>query len=315
MTGTIPFNTDSSPTVILELIFRLKIRDVMTRKLVVGKKSDTLRALQALMRENGITGVPIASGPRLQGLVTVDTIFRALEGGYIDETADKWMTRNTVVLEEDMPLSFGISSMDKYRFGRFPVLNRDRELVGIITSRDVLTSLLLEINKEVERLEGERPARPAPPAGSFFAEFPVHKYDFENAGKASSELKRALTERSVPTRLIRRAAIAAYELEMNLVLHSDGGRLTFDADDGRVEIVARDSGPGIADTKAAMEEGYSTASEWVRSLGFGAGMGLPNARRVSDEFGLQSAPGSGTEVRAVVALHEKSAEGGSDANR
>lgn len=302
MSGGIPLSTDTSPRVVLEVIFRLKIRDVMTRKLVTGCKGDPLRRLQGLMKANGITGIPIAEGPRLLGLVSVDTIFRALEGGHIDDRAEKWMTRNIVVLEEDMPLSFGITSMNKYRYGRFPVLNRNRELVGIVTSRDVLTSLLVEINKEVERLEQQVPPAVAEGVAGGAGEYRVHKYDFENAGRASSALKRALTDRQLSTQLVRRAAIAAYELEMNLVLHSAGGRLCYAIDENRVEIVARDCGPGIVDTNAAMQEGFSTASEWVRSLGFGAGMGLPNVRRVADEFSLESTANSGTVVRAVVLL-------------
>jgi CBS domain-containing protein len=288
----------------------LKIRDVMTRTLVLGKKGDSLRCLQGLMKENRITGVPIADGKRLLGLVTVDTIFTALEGGHIDDPAERWMTRNIVVLEEEMPLSFGISSMNKHRFGRFPVLNSDRELVGIITSRDVLVSLLLEINKEVERLESRETIAVTPVPGKSRREFSIRKYDLENAGKASSELKRMLSELKLPAAIIRRAAIASYELEMNIVLHSDGGQLLIEIDESKIEIIARDTGPGIADTKAALEEGYSTASEWIRSLGFGAGMGLPNAKRVSDDFSLQSAAGSATVVRAVVRITEAAQEGG-----
>ena len=312
MSRTLPFDAGRSPTVILELIHRLRVSDVMSRNLVVARRGDSLRHLQSLMRENGITGVPIAEGKRLLGLVTVDTIFRALEQGSIEEPADRWMTRNTVVLEEEMPLSLGLSSMEKYRYGRFPVLNRDRELVGIITSRDVLRSLLVEINKEVERLEG--PSQPQVDASGcgYSAEFPIRKYDLEHAGTAASELKQAMVARGIPASLVRRAAIAAYELEMNLVLHSDGGRLLFELGEEAMTIVATDTGPGIADTSVVMEEGYSTASEWIRSLGFGAGMGLPNVRRVSDRFSIVSKMDVGTEVRAEICLtpHEQQADGG-----
>lgn len=304
MSRTLPFDTERSPTVVLELIHRLKVGDVMSRHLVVAQRCDSLRRLQSLMRENGITGIPIVAGKRLLGLITVDTIFRALEQASIEEPAGKWMTRNTVVLEEEMPLSLGLSSMEKYRYGRFPVLNRDRELVGIITSRDVLRGLLVRINKEVERLEGPRQPHVDASGCGYSAEFPIRKYDLEHAGKAASELKQALLGRGFSTGVVRRAAIAAYELEMNLVLHSDGGRLIFDLGERSLTIVARDIGPGIADTRVVMEEGYSTASEWIRSLGFGAGMGLPNVRRVADRFSIVSEVGEGTEVRAVISLRK-----------
>ena len=100
----------------------------------------------------------------------------------------------------------------------------------------------------------------------------------------------------------RKAAVASYELEMNLVNHSLGGRLIFHIDDNKVTIEAVDKGPGIADLAKAMTEGFSTANDWIRSLGFGAGMGLPNTKRVADEFDIQSSVEKGTHVKAVVSL-------------
>ncbi|WP_455381465.1 CBS domain-containing protein [Salinispira pacifica] len=310
----LPINPDESPSYVLELIYRLKIRNVMTSRLVTCRKGDTLRHVQALMKENAITGVPVVEGPRLVGLLSVDDIIRALDGGYIDEKAERWMTRNLIVLEDDMPLSFGISYMEKYRFGRFPVLNRNKELVGIVTSRDIIVALLVEINGEMERLEREVLPRPESAAGRSRREFSTRRFDFENAGRASSEIKRMLKEQGVEPGLIRRVAVAAYELEMNQVVHSVGGRITFTFDGERAEVLAVDMGPGIPDVEAAMREGFSTATEWIRSLGFGAGMGLPNARRVADDFSIESEPGVGTTVRAAVRLKAAAARGDRDAH-
>jgi len=216
------------------------------------------------------------------------------------------MSRSVIVLEEDMPLHFAISYQEKFRFGRYPVLNKNRELVGIITSRDILVSLLVEINKEIEALERkiEKPNM-APPGEDVHLEFVVRKLDFENAGKASTEIKKLLKKRDLNARITRRIAVACYELEMNQVVHSDGGTIIFRIQGNDAEITARDQGPGIADVNQALVEGYSTASEWVRSLGFGAGMGLPNVRRVSDEFHIQSKLGEGTQVRSVICMVEK----------
>jgi anti-sigma regulatory factor (Ser/Thr protein kinase) len=186
------------------------------------------------------------------------------------------------------------------------VLNKDKELVGIITSRDIMVALLVEINKEVERLEQKIVSTPATDERTVHMEFSVRKFDFENAGKASTEIKKALLKKDLNPKLIRRVAVASYELEMNQVVHSNGGRISFDMNEDRIEIIAADSGPGIPDVNLALQEGWSTANEWVRSLGFGAGMGLPNARRVSDEFGIESQIGSGTTVHSTVKL------GGSD---
>jgi anti-sigma regulatory factor (Ser/Thr protein kinase) len=92
---------------------------------------------------------------------------------------------------------------------------------------------------------------------------------------------------------------------MNQVIHSEGGTMEFTAADGQAAIIAKDSGPGIEDVEAALTEGFSTANDWIRSLGFGAGLGLPNARRSSDEFEITSRVGVGTTVRALVRYQEQ----------
>jgi len=301
--NSLPISTDDSPPFVLELIYRLKIKDVMTTTLVTSRRSDSLRDIQAQMKKHSITGVPVTEGNRLLGMVSMDDIIRALDAGYIQRRAEEYMTRNLIVLEDDMPLSFGISYLEKYSFGRFPVLNKEKELVGILTSRDVIVALLIEINKEAEKLEREFSAqREESHPDGIRREFATRKFDFENAGKPSSEIKRLLKERHLDGKLIRRVAVAAYELEMNQVVHSVGGKLLFTLDRERIVITATDQGPGIPDIDQAMTEGYSTATEWVRSLGFGAGMGLPNAKRVSDSFSVESST-HGTVVTATIFIH------------
>ncbi len=309
----LPINTDESPPYMLELIYRLKIRDVMTARLITAGRQDSLRDVQRLMKDNGITGVPIVEGKRLLGLLSMDDIICALNEGYIEDRAEKRMTRNLIVLEDDMPLSFGISYLEKYHFGRFPVLSKDRELVGIVTSRDVIVALLLEINREIERLERQMMPRPETGTGRIHLEFATRRFDFESAGRASSEIKKILKAHNVEPATTRRIAVAAYELEMNQVVHSTGGRILFTLEADRAEILAVDQGPGINDIEDAMREGFSTATEWIRSLGFGAGMGLPNAKRVSDEFSIESRTGTGTQVRSVVHLaHANGTIGGAN---
>ncbi|WP_304226614.1 CBS domain-containing protein [Gracilinema caldarium] len=300
MQDDIPINTIDSPTVILELIYRLKIKDVMTTALITAKRTDTLRHIQALMRENYITGVPIAEDQRLLGIVSIDDIVTALDKGYIDDVADRRMTRNVIVLEDDMPLSFAISYLNKYRYGRFPVLNKARELVGIITSKDVIRTLLVEINREVLRLEKNNPPPVADSASSRELQFTTTRYDFEGAGHASTEIKKVLKELNLDPKLIRRIAIASYELEINQVVHSYGGTISCSILPDRVVITALDKGPGIENIELALQEGWSTANEWIRSLGFGAGMGLANTKRVSDEFIIESSLGGPTKVISTI---------------
>ena len=124
----------------------------MTRKLVSVPLGTTMRAVQHLMREKSITGVPVVSDKRLLGIVSMDDIIQALDFGYINEPVQDHMTKNLIVLEDDMPVSFAISYFDRYRFHRFPVLNKDKELVGIVTTRDISTRLLGRSTR-VEKLE------------------------------------------------------------------------------------------------------------------------------------------------------------------
>lgn len=312
----IPIDTDKSSPIIVELVYRLKVRDVMTGTVHSCTAEDSMRSVQRIMREEGMSGMPVLDGERLIGIVSMDDVIRALDEGRIDESVSEWMTRNVIVLEDDMPLSFAISHMEKYRFGRFPVLDTQKRLVGIITSRDVLIALLVEINREIERYEKQAVADDGG-ADGFRLETTTRRFDFETAGRVSTETKKLLKERGLPPRLVRRVAVAGYELEMNQVVHSVGGtvEIRYCVADGTIEINAVDNGPGIPDVEAALTEGFSTATEWVRSLGFGAGMGLPNVRRVSDEFHIES-DGTGTRVRAVIRTEtekrtDTASEGGS----
>ena len=298
---------ESEPLVLLELIQRLKVRDVMTSKLATVSRSSTMREAQELMRQKKISGVPVEENGRFFGLVSIDDIIRALVAGTIGEPCSSHMTTKLVVLEDDMPLSFALRYFDRYHYGRFPVLNRDQRLVGIICQRDINRALLVELANELNRLEtSSSQTRGADGFYSLYVlrEFPICKYDFENAGKAANQIKKVLQEKKFAPKLIRRIAVAAYELEINLCVHSDGGVLSWQISNGRAEIIARDAGPGIEDVEWACRDGTSTANEWVRSLGFGAGMGLANVKRVSDEFEITSKKGSGTTVRSVITIGE-----------
>jgi anti-sigma regulatory factor (Ser/Thr protein kinase) len=132
--------------------------------------------------------------------------------------------------------------------------------------------------------------------------FEVDDGDFSLAGRASSELKRVLGRLGIAPETIRRASIAMYEAEINMVIHAGGGVAEAEIGKDRVVITLSDSGPGIPDISLAMTEGWSTAPDRFRELGFGAGMGLPNMRRNCDEFDIESEVGKGTCVRMTINL-------------
>jgi CBS domain-containing protein/anti-sigma regulatory factor (Ser/Thr protein kinase) len=306
----IPINTVSSPTVILDLIYSLKIKDVMFTNLTTVTKETTLREIQHLMKKQQITGVPIVQGKRLIGLISMDDIMKALDLGYIEEPCKKYMTSNITILEDDMPISFAINYFDKFSYHRFPVINKEKELVGMITSRDITATLLVEINKEIEALEKANALSISKDATQIEGEVKSHtiiKLDFEKAGYASTQVRKKLKNANIPNNIIRRAAIASYELEINIVVHSNGGELVTIFTPEKLTLIAQDKGPGIKDIEKALTPGWSTATDWIRSLGFGAGMGLPNVRNVCDDFSIKSSE-KGTRAECTIYLTTKEGE-------
>ena len=130
----------------------------------------------------------------------------------------------------------------------------------------------------------------------FRISYPVAAADYTDAGKASTDIKRKLKQLGVGGDVLRRVAVASYEVELNLVIHSLGGELTLTVFPDAVRLVSSDVGPGIPDLEMAMREGFSTANEEARSMGFGAGMGLPNMKRNADDFSIESEVGKGTTI-------------------
>ena len=126
--------------------------------------------------------------------------------------------------------------------------------------------------------------------------------DFVRAGEVSSEFKKLLKKLGISSDIIRKIAIAMYEAEINMVIHADGGVIDAEILEDKVKVILKDVGPGIVDIDLAMQEGYSTATEEIRDLGFGAGMGLANMKRNSDFLNINSEVGVGTTVEIIVNL-------------
>ena len=132
--------------------------------------------------------------------------------------------------------------------------------------------------------------------------YEVPANDFTRAGEASSSLKSNLKKMGVSPEIVRKVAIAMYEGEINMVIHATGGKIDVTISPEEIEMILKDQGPGIADIELAMQAGYSTAPDNIRNLGFGAGMGLPNMKKYSDEFNIDSTVGVGTTVTMKVKM-------------
>ncbi len=132
--------------------------------------------------------------------------------------------------------------------------------------------------------------------------FDVDGENFTSAGEASVQVKKTLRQMGFPPEVIRRVSIAMYEGEINMVIHAGGGKADVTVDSDKIHIVLADKGPGIENIELAMQEGYSTAKDNIRSLGFGAGMGLPNMKRYSDHMEVESTVGVGTTITMDIYL-------------
>jgi len=138
----------------------------------------------------------------------------------------------------------------------------------------------------------------------FYKQFEITSRDFEHGGEASSQIKETVKRLGIPSSIVKRIAVASYEAEMNLVVHSSGGTILLEVYPEKIRVVAGDCGPGIEDISLAMKEGYSTAAPEIREMGFGAGMGLPNIQKNADRLEIHSKMGECTTLEFEIDLGE-----------
>lgn len=293
-------------TKVQELVYELKVEQAMTRNVITVTPQTSMAEFREILRVNRISGTPVLENSELVGIISIEDLIKALANGELDATVGEKMTRNIKTLYADEPLVQAVSKFARYGFGRFPVIDRQGKLVGILTQGDIVKGLLkrLEIDYHEEEIHRYRASHifediVADEAALLFR-YNVIGQDFTRAGEAASSLKRTLSRLGIDPKIIRRVAIAAYEAEMNIVIFTDGGELVAEVRPERIKIEALDDGPGIPDIELAMQPGYSTAPEWVKEMGFGAGMGLPNIKACSDEMKLESTVGVGTRLEAIV---------------
>jgi CBS domain-containing protein len=290
-----------------ELTYELKVEEAMTRKVVTVSTHSTMAEFREVLRANRISGTPVVEDGKIAGIVSIEDLIKALAAGELDAQVGKKMFSHPVTLYADEPLVHAVSKFSNLRFGRFPVINRAGELVGIITQGDIVRAMLkrLEVDYHEEEIHRYRASHIfedilADEVALVFGYRVVAK-DFARAGEASSGLKKTLGRLGIHPHVIRRVAVATYEAEINIVVYTDGGEIVAEVRPDRIQIEALDKGPGIPDIEQAMQPGYSTAPDWVREMGFGAGMGLPNIKACADEMDLRSTVGVGTHLTITIA--------------
>jgi len=302
-------------TLINELIYEIKVKEAMSREVIFLKENATFREIQLKLKEKKISGVPILDKERnIVGIVTIDDVITAFDKGYVDTKITDYMSRDVITIPQNFSVVSAINRLEKFKVGRLPVTESlsSKKIVGIITLSDILNRLLVVVHSIAEKVEDKeientqisndliksivkKPLR-----------FEVKGDDFDNAGRVASITKKYFKKIGINKDIIRRIAIVCYEAEMNICLHSLGGSMIIEVnDDNNAVIYAHDKGPGIPDVKLALKMGFTTASEKIRALGFGAGMGLPNIKRFADKFEIKSSLETGTELKAIINLGVK----------
>ena len=294
-------------TKLQELVYELKIEDVMTKEVVTVSPNDTMRAMKEVLRINRISGVPVLRDGQLAGIISIEDVIKALELGEIEATVGQKMTPTVQTLFSDETVIHALNKFGRLGFGRLPVINRQGQLVGILTQGDIARGLLrqLEIDYHEEEIHRYRASHIFEDIVSdqtgLILRYRVQPQDFSRCGEAASRLKRALERLGAEPAIVRRVAVVSYEAETNLVIHATkGGELLAEIQPEKIRIIAVDHGPGIPDVEKALQPGYSTAPDWIRELGFGAGMGLNNIKSCSDDFHLDSKVGVGTRLEVII---------------
>ena len=299
-------------TRVQELVYELKVGDVMTRKVITVHPENRMGEFRKILKENFISGAPVVNGHHhLVGIVSIEDFINWLNNGEDNAKIEKRMTRDVKTVYADEPLIQAVSQFKKFGFGRFPVIERETgNLVGMLTKGDIIKGILkqMEMDYHEEEIRRYRASHIFEDIiadnATLTLQYTIDGGDFKNAGKSSSDLKKTLSRLNVHPKIIRRVVIATYEAEMNIVIFAKKGELIVEVTPEHIRIEAIDAGPGIPDIEKAMQSGYSTAPDWVREMGFGAGIGLINIKKCSDEMDIKSQVGKGTHLTFTIKMED-----------
>ncbi len=292
-----------------ELVYELKIREAVEMEVCTISKDTNMSEVRSILRERKITAAPVIDKDNLIGIVSVEDYINWLLEGSDDIPVSERMSRDVISMYGDEPLVDAIKAFEKYRYYEFPILDRTTEnLIGVVTKFDVIVCLLkaLDIDfyqKEIADFSNFH----------FFNEvasedtrltfsYTVPGGAIERGGEVASKLRKNLSYLGIHPDVIVRVSIVTYEAEMNCIMYGGGGNINVMLDKDRVMIEISDEGPGIENIEQVMLPGYSTAPDWIRELGFGAGMGLPNIKQNSDKFEITSTIGKGTKLKSTIPL-------------
>jgi CBS domain-containing protein/anti-sigma regulatory factor (Ser/Thr protein kinase) len=306
---TISDKTAESITRAEELAYELRIHEVMTEDVYCLSPEMQMEAALDIFQTERFSGAPVIENDELIGILSIEDLIRSLREKDLSANVRAYMSTNLATVKEHDPVIEALKTFAQTKYGRLPVLDEKGILAGIITKGDISNGLLdaLQRDYHAEELIRYRASHLfediVSDRSSLILRYDIRKGDFIHGGNSSSNIKRALLRLGATPQLARRCGIAVYEAEMNLIIHTEhGGTLRVEIEPHKITMEAYDDGPGIEDVELAMKPGYSTATNEVREMGFGAGMGLVNIKRCVDEMRLISSLERGTNLYMIMYL-------------
>jgi len=294
---------------IQELVYGLKVHNVMKNPVITVHPCIRMSEFRMILHDKHISGTPVVDRDKLVGVISIEDLIKWLVEGGEDCTIEHKMSSHVITVYSDEPLVSAVSTLDEHGYGRLPVIDRTTgNLVGIVTKGVIIEGLLRELEigyreEEIRRYMASQIFEDII-ADEIELRFRYHipGKDFRKGGEAASALRKTLKRLMVNPDVCRRAAIAAYEAEMNVIFYTDGGSMEVNIKPNVLHIIVVDRGPGIPDIEKALEPGFSTASDWIRELGFGAGMGLNNIQNCADNMTINSVVDEGTKLDIIINL-------------
>ena len=221
-------------TLVNELIYQIKVKEAMSKKVIFFKENATFREIQLKLKEKKISGVPILDNKKnIVGIISIDDVITAFDKGYVDSKINDYMSRDVIAIPQNFSVVSAIHKLERFGVGRLPVTEslNSKKIVGIITLSDILNRLLVVVQSIAEKVEDKevkntqishdliksverKPLR-----------FEVKRDDFDSAGRVASITKKYFQNLGISKDIIRRIAIVCYEAEMNICLHSLGGSM------------------------------------------------------------------------------------------
>ena len=291
------------------LAYELRVKEVMTSDVLTMTPGDKMASLFDLFQEGNISGAPVITEGKLVGIASVKDLVDAMRQDDLNALVGDYMSSCLHTVRADDLLIKALEEFSQTKVGRLPVVDKDGNLVGILTKGDIANGLLkaLQSDRTQEEIRRYRASHLfediVSDRTSLILRYRVQPRDFADGGMASAYVRQALLRLGASLEVARRTAIAVYEAEMNLVIHTNnGGILRVEVQPHMIFIEALDDGPGIEDVEMAMQPGYTTTPSEIKALGFGAGFGLSNIKCCVDKMWLQSKIGEGTQLEMWIYL-------------